>query len=366
MRVHILLATMAIVALVVLACTSTMIMPTYIKPGTYSLASATATQAKKATSKLVAEFSPTVVRVVKVIRNGKVVYETTKIGDPITLQWYRLVANWMFGLYYVQQQQVIDINGNNKPVFDNENNGIHPELLFYVSNSTEPINFSIYTISPRYAGTIDICNDTSNTTHYIYQVTGTYINSYNQTFTVTKVLLLLKYDSVAGSTISTTNVLFLVDDINPPITLNPDDGISVTWYVIFPKQEPYTLNFWNILKIFMGTDGAPDFPQIPPKVYFELFNNGTSVGRVTFDKVVVWTGTDGFYVKFLGHFTASSPTTIDEVAIELYADAWTGPLSNGVYYKMFDFKLANPIALNSSETVILRFTVKFTNFFTTG
>ena len=55
------------------------------------------------------DLTPTIIRTIKVIRDGQVIYENTKVGDPFTVHWYRLVANWLLGLYYWSgyQQPVI-------------------------------------------------------------------------------------------------------------------------------------------------------------------------------------------------------------------------------------------------------------------
>ncbi len=323
----------------------------------------------------VIELSPTVVRKVEVLREGKVVESYTKVGDPISLQWYRLIANWMFGLYYWQREPVYTISGYNRPGLDTANGGSPPTLYFYVTNSTEPVGFDTYSISNLTSGAVDV-SDVSNSTHYIAWINGRFVNTFSGVYNVTKVTTLLDYDYDLRSYIYKDRIIFLLDELNPPVTLNPDDVISVSWFIIFPKSEPYTDEFWSLLKTFMGLNNYPDYGAdnyasdlIREYLAFSLvYTNATESGKFKFDIVTTFYNDTGYYVKLIGHYTADQNTTIDvaEVKIHLYTDSDVSSTSADAYLPILPYTLGSPVHLGPFDTLIVKLTIKFDNYFTTG
>jgi hypothetical protein len=327
------------------------------------------------------DLSPTVIRKIQVIRDGKVVHESIKVGDPITVQWYKLVANWMFALYYKDRQTVYDITGTDSPGFDSAAYGMQPILHFFVSNSTDPVGFESYTVTPFYEGSVDQVLDASNTTHYVFEIVGTYRNALNETITVTKVGLLLEYDSSTSYSVYKARLLFIVDEINPPVTLQPDDAITVTWEIAFPQQEPYTAaHFWRILKTFMGGDNYPDFgsdgtdcgsclgdDNLRETIAFAVYSDtGTLMYRGAFDDIRVWTNSSGLYIELIGHYSPDTTINVSRIDLELYSDSTLGggfAAWSGYYFKIFTFSYTTPITVDFGNTLYIRLTIKFANLF---
>jgi len=74
-------------------------------------------------------------------------------------------------------------------------------------------------------------------------------------YTVRKVMVKLTYDANGGGSVTYKDLLMIVDEVDPPITLNQYDTISVTWQIIYPKTI-YTSNAWRTIKTLLGADGV--------------------------------------------------------------------------------------------------------------
>ncbi|MEM2195955.1 MAG: hypothetical protein QW290_02600 [Sulfolobales archaeon] len=332
--------------------------------------------------------SPNVTRYTTVYRADGSVETYVKVGDPPSLQWYRLLANWMFNLYdrtnYQGEnfrQPVITITGSDvrniffeTPCFGGLG-GSAPTLVPYFSDAQTSVNFTTYTVSPRYTGktsTYEVSitySDTSDSNYYRATINATYTHIAQSPITLTIAFVTLRYSS--------REIIFLIDTLDPPITLNALEALQVTWVVEFPKQPPYTDTFWTVLRNFLAlSNGPPDFgynyggtcayrDSEDLRVHFMrgstvLSTSSFSGGSIRILGVTV--ENDGFYIRLRASYTPTASTTVDRVVVALRADSNTGTGISFTDYYLFSFPIG-PVQLAPQRPLIVDITIKFANLF---
>ena len=196
-----------------------------------------------------------------------------------------------------------------------------------------------------------------------------------------------KYWSHAECYKSYTNVIYLIDELDPPIVLEQDDVLVVTWEVWYPKSS-VTSNFWRMLKTLMGTDDYPDFgmersdcgaekctngykcgsPPPYPNMYDNVhevmkyrivFGDGSATGITNFVKKEVWTNETGIYIRLVGYYTEkSTPKTLSSVDLYLCTDTSTGGGTYVANVQLFTSIPLNPVTVDIYETAIVEVLVK--------
>lgn len=333
--------------------------------------------------------SPNVTRYITVYRADGSVETYVKVGDPPSLQWYRLLANWMFNLYdrtdYQGQdfrQPVIDITGSDVggSYFENAYYGSAPTLVPYFSDAQTGVDFTTYTVSPRYTGktsTYEVTitySDTSDSDYYRANITATYTRIAEPPITLTIAFVTLRYTR-GGSTVE---IIFLIDILDPPITLNALEALQVTWVVEFPKQPPYTDAFWTVLRNFLAlSNGPPDFGinfgLISParrypedlRVHFMQGSTVLSTSSFSGDSIRILGVTeenDGLYIRFRASYTPTASTTVDRVVLALNADSKTDSTASFTDYHLFSFPIG-PVQLAPQRPLVVDITIKFANLF---
>lgn len=321
----------------------------------------------------IVEINPTIVRNIKVIRDGEVIAEYEKVGDPFTKVWHMLVANWMFGLYYSQTPFTIPtVSGASEGWFDTYAYGLS-SLKFYVSGDASQVSYSATTLPQDVInGIISASVDGSNSQEYMWVVTGTYSHS-GQPYTVRAIYLTLQTNNSSGVQIE---YLILADVVNPEITLNDGDVLAVTWYVKFPNTEPYTPNFIELVGYFLGTTEpmsiTPDFGRdysnadyVKETVIFRFFDqNNNLLGETQVSGVNVLDDPTGLTVSLETVYTATSQQAISKVVVALQTDVnpntWRRTAG---YYEFLSITLQNPVVLDVGEVVIIRLNVSMPNQF---
>jgi len=327
-------------------------------------------------------FAPTVVRVITVYRDGKPIAQYRKVGDPFTRQWQKLVANWMFGLYYWNngqwRQTYIDINGNTDSWFDTEYYSCYPYLTVYISSDDSKVSYTSYVLpSDRKTAPLSTSSPTTTSTQYIWVITASWSNGETSPYTVRAVYVTLTY--CVSSNLRT--LLILADKVNPEITVNPGETISLSWYVIFPKS-PYTSTFIGVLSYFLGRtttaystnvdfgwDDANVYGTVYDKINETLYlapitSSGSELTKITPSQIYVTTDSSGIKVEMYFQYTVSSPVTVTGANIYLYSDGNTGSSYAGTYYNLMSFSLASPLNLNANDVLVMKLTIVFPNQFT--
>jgi len=118
----------------------------------------------------------------KVIRNGRIVEERVKTGDPATLQWYKLVADWLFALRYTSKSFGIEFD--TAPFYircqyctswSTASSGNDPYLDVYLSSQSD-VGFTTTSLSPAYKMNIEYKEVIDNATHIGVRMILSYIN----------------------------------------------------------------------------------------------------------------------------------------------------------------------------------------------
>ena len=323
----------------------------------------------------VLKFSPLIIRDIKVIRDGKVVAEYRKVGDPFTRVWQALVADWMFGLYYWNggSDKIIakTVTGGTDSWFDTESYGAS-KLTFYVSSNDTYATYNAYQLpDDKKTGVISVSKSMSTDTEYIWVITASYTHDEDTPYTVKAVYLTL-------TTGGNRQYLILADKVNPPVELKNGDTISVTWYIKFPRQAPLTDTFMGILSYFFGrtensfsivADFGLDYyssDRVQETIYFEPVSaSGEALGKVGVYKTIVKEDDAGVTVTLYAQYTSDKSVTVTHVNIYLVTDgqgsyrykSWT-------YYKILSFDLSNPVSLDAGDVIIMKLTIQFPNQFT--
>ncbi|MEM1696004.1 MAG: hypothetical protein QXQ90_05360 [Desulfurococcaceae archaeon] len=338
--------------------------------------------------------SPNVTRYTTVYRADGSVETYVKVGDPPSLQWYSLLANWMFNLFdrtdYQGQnfrQPVIAITGSDvrNSFFETScfyGSGSAPTLVPYFSDAQTGVDFTTYTVSPRYTGktsTYEVAitySDTSDSNYYRANITATYTRIAESPITLTIAFVTLRY-TPRGSTVE---IIFLIDALDPPITLNALEALQVTWVVEFPKQPPYTDAFWTVLRNFLAlSNGPPDFgyngghsctTRYPEDLRVHFMQGSTVLSTSSFSAVTlrvlgVTVENDGLYIRLRASYTPTASTTVDRVVLALRAVSIAGAGGSStsfIDYYLFSFPIG-PVQLVPQRPLVVDITIKFANLF---
>ncbi len=191
---------------------------------------------------------------IKVYRHGKLVAERSKDNDPISINWYKLVANFLLlGTDSGQLFSWYDTGYNTHTAIDTEANGENPIMYIVLGNGTGTPSLNDYKLFNQVMSdkaVMTVQDDTINQ-RFIIIYTKTFL--IKQQFTLTEVGMILSTN--VGS------VLFCHDLVQPSVQLYPNDAVSITYRVEIPYNNAgiFTEWFYDALIDYMlgykGTTG---------------------------------------------------------------------------------------------------------------
>jgi len=190
----------------------------------------------------------------RIYKNGELVYEDP--NDPISIQWLKLVANVLFGCYYMGCAQTwYDTNHNEYQFIDTEAHGINPIPALAVGTGTtaSPSDYKLVnqvTIAQLNSNNV-IVSDTGTS----YNIKYRYTFDFSASYTISETGLLL-YVLVVPQR---TKVYVLVaHDTFPGVSVAPGDTLSIEYEIVLNyNNPPFTRGFWNLLADYLlGLRGA--------------------------------------------------------------------------------------------------------------
>lgn len=317
--------------------------------------------------------SPTIIRRITVIRDGVVVANYTKVGDPFTRAWHVLLADWVLGLQYTSAKLVTaTVSGLETSWFDTEYDG-RAVLHVYLSNNASQVSYTATSLPPDTREmALSVSKSISTDTEYIWVITASYTHTEDANYTVRAVYVTLETNTYGGSPIE---YLILADTVSPEIVLENGDTVSVSWYIKMPRQKPVTDTFMGLVSYLLGrTENSfsitADFGRdggsgdsIHEALFIEPVSaSGIGLGKVGIYKYVVSDTSDGITVTMYAQYTASQPVTVTSVNVYLYTDSDKyGQVSS--YQKILVFDLDTPVSLDAGEVMVVKLTVSMPNQF---
>ena len=347
---------------------------------------------------------------------GNVKAERHKENDPISIQWYRMVANMMFGFIRSGALTWYDTGYNERTWVDTElvdHKGSNTASYFnpkaYISLGDGSGTPSLYDYKMFSEVTKDVpemtVTDDSANSQYIVTYTKTF--TIQQDFTLTEVGLLLYFD-VAGVG-ATTYVYLLVahDSVSPSIDLVDGDSVSITYQLTIPYNPdgPFTRWFYNALinywlgykgstgsaltlKAESGNTGGIDtsgdydlyYSSDDPDVvdgeviyielgdgsstaspFFEIYTLGNRLQRkptTDTQAIAEVNETSSFQVHYIVSFTFTSSASITEIGISYYTDRNAGGGATADYFLWLYWSLPSAIDVGANDGLRVEVTIE--------
>jgi len=213
---------------------------------------------------------------IKVYRRGELVAVRHKEDDPITIHWYRMVANMMFGFIRDGALTWLDTGGSPRKWADTEDHGLNPVMYVALGSGvgTPSINdHKLFNEEVKDKAEMNVEDDIVNQ-RYTVMFTKTF--TITQAFTLTEVGLILKVDTNIGTGSSYAYLLVAHDMVSPPVDLVENDAVAVTYIITIPYNVngPFTKWFYHALINYwlgyLGTAGR----------YLEMKYEGGANGRI--------------------------------------------------------------------------------------
>ena len=204
---------------------------------------------------------------IKVYRHGKLVAERSKDNDPISINWYKLVANFLllgtnsgqlFSWYDTGYNTHTSINTEFTYTYDDHAYIYNPVMYIALGNGTGTPSLNDYKLFNQVMSEEAVMTVQDDAVNQRFIITYTKTFLIKQQFTLTEVGLILNVN-VGGSTHA--NVLFCHDLVQPSVQLYPNDAVSITYRVEIPYNNAgvFTEWFYNALIDYMlgykGTTG---------------------------------------------------------------------------------------------------------------
>jgi len=218
---------------------------------------------------------------IKVYRDGELIAERHKENDPITIQWYRMVANMMFGFIRSGALTWYDTGYNARTWVDTEQDYVSGDKMYvgsynpvmYVvlgSGSGTPSSYDYKMFSEVTKAVPDMTvTDDSVNSQYIVTYTKTF--TIQQDFTLTEVGLELRLDIDTSGGRTLVYVLVAHDSVSPSISLVEGDSVAITYEITIPYTTtgPFTRWFYNaLINYWLGYTGTTGYPNNQPRGSF--------------------------------------------------------------------------------------------------
>jgi len=186
----------------------------------------------------------------RIYKNGELVYEDP--NDPISIQWLKLVANVLFGCYYMGCAQTwYDVDGNAHQFIDTEYGGTNPipALAVGTGTTTSPSDYKL--VNQVAIAQLNSNNVIVSDTGTSYNIKYRYTFDFSASYTISEAGLLLYVDvNLLGGR---TNVYVLVaHDTFPGVSVAPGDTLSIEYEIVLDySSPPFTRRFWQFLADYL-------------------------------------------------------------------------------------------------------------------
>mgnify|MGYP001772663565 CR=1 FL=1 len=333
---------------------------------------------------------------IALIRDGRVVEERVKENDPITIQWYRLVANMMLGFVRKSgnSQAWFATDGNTYRWIDIEQVGYNSSLRIVLGTGAGTPSRNDYKMFAEYTSdtpSMSVVDDQANNR---YVVTATKSFTITSSATLTEVGLYLYVDVDTSGGTNGKYILIAHDIINPPVSVVTGDTVTVTYTITIPYNTngPFTRWFYNaLISYFLGYKGTTgnqlglkaesgnwgsidtggDYHIYPydniagEYTYIEV-GSGKSTVSPFFETYVLASLTQrmrnddaqfyveanetstSFVVRYIVSFSFTSSTTVSEIGVSYYTDR-DGSGVAGDYYLWLYWALSTPVSISAGN-----------------
>jgi len=344
--------------------------------------------------------------------NGNVKAERHKENDPISIQWYRMVANMMFGFIRSGALTWYDTGYNERTWVDTRFCGYDdayshdPRAYIALGNGSGTpslYEYKIFSEVTKDLPSITVTDDTANS-QYIVTYTKTF--TIDSDFTLTEVGLLLRMDVDASVSGDKNFVYMLVahDSVSPSIDLVTGDSVSITYQLTIPYNPdgPFTRWFYNALinywlgyrgttgsaltlKAESGNNGGIDTAMddygtdwrdnvVGEYLYVEVGDGSTSASplfevyalgnrlqrKPTTDSQAIAevNETGSFQMKYVISFTFTSSASIAEIGVSYYTDRVVGDGYAGDYYLWLYWSLPSSVSVGANDGLRVEVTIE--------
>ena len=235
---------------------------------------------------------------------GNVKAERHKENDPISIQWYRMVANMMFGFIRSGALTWYDTGYNERKYADFENEGINPKAYIALGDGAGTPSLYDYKLFNEITKDVPdmAVNDDATNQQYIVTYTKTFV--IDTDFTLTEIGLLLYLDTDLSGGILGVYLLVAHDSVSPSIDLVTGDSVSITYQLTIPYNTdgPFTRWFYNaLIDYFLGYKGTTGSAL---SIKFESGNTGAlATGNTANDG----TGEEYVYIEIGNGSSTASP-----------------------------------------------------------
>ncbi len=344
---------------------------------------------------------------IKVYRDGKLVAERHKENDPITIQWYRMVANMMFGFIRSGALTWYDTEYNSRTWVDTDQYGIDPKMYIALGSGSGTPSLYDYKLFN------EVTKDVASMSVTVDSVNERYIVMYTKTFTITSGFTLTEVGLVLYVDVDTTNsktgryLLVAHDSVSPSIDLASGDSVSITYQLTIPYNSNgvFTRWFYNALINYWlgykGTTGSSltlkaesgytgiidtaadeyyNYDHDPCDIvdgeytYIEI-GKGSSTTSPLFETyrlgnrlqrkkttgtqcIAEVNETDIFQMHYIVSFTFTSSASITEIGFSYYTDRKGGDATSADYYLWCYWSLPSAINVDAGDGLRVEITIE--------
>jgi len=341
---------------------------------------------------------------IKVYRGGELIVTRHKENDPISIQWYRMVANMMFGFIKDGAVTWYDTGYNERTWVDTAGAGIDPRMYIALgsgSGTPSRSDYKLFNEVTKDISSMSVTDDSSNL-RFIIMYTKTFTVS--SSFTLTEVGLELYVDSGYTS----AYLLVAHDAVSPSVSLVSGDSVAVTYQITIPYNTngPFTkwfyyilIDYWlgykgttgNILspKGESGSTGIVDTyidtywsgpgkwcDSVDGEYTFVEVGDGTStisslwetyaldslVKRMRIDNTMFQNQvneTSSYTIEYIVSFTFTSNTSIKEIGVSYNTDTSTSSNNcNEIYYLILYWSLPSPVNVDAGNGLRVEITIE--------
>ena len=185
--------------------------------------------------------------ILRVYKNGELVRE--KVGDPVTDTWIKAILSTFF-LLYRQGLSFTCTDGTTKNWVYSDAAGEKTKGILAIGTDQSPASTSDYKLYATYM------RYTLDSTNYLIQDNANWINvTISHTFIVNEAVNIAEAGLILQS--GDGKQVLVCRDSFTPVSLNPDDGITIEYNFNIRKDPPFTEYFWGvIINVFLGYRGS--------------------------------------------------------------------------------------------------------------
>ncbi len=196
-------------------------------------------------------------------RGGSIIANISETNDPLTIQFYRIIANMLFGYIRDGALTWYDTGYNSHTWIDTEtvssSSMFNPKIYIALgsgSGTPSRLDYAMFNLVDKALASMSVTDDTNNN-RYIVLYTKTF--TIVQAFTLREVGLLLYVDTDPTEDISYAYVLIAHDIVDAPVDLLPQDSVTVTYriYIPYNTNGPFTKWFYHaLINYYLGYKGT--------------------------------------------------------------------------------------------------------------